>query len=130
MIEQHHGTTLVEYFYNRALQQQAEKSDDEAGPGIDEADFRYPGPKPQTTESAVLMLADTVESASRALREPAPSRIESLVFEIAKKKLEDGQFDQCPLTIKQLKTIQHSLVKSLNAMYHARVQYPEKQQSA
>ena len=76
------------------------------------------------------MLADTVESASRALREPAPSRIESLVQEIAKKKMEDGQFDECPITIEQLKIVQDSLIKSLNAMYHARVKYPEQQQSA
>ncbi len=128
LIEQHHGTTLVEYFFKRAEQQQAEKSDDH--PEIDESDFRYPGPKPQSLEAAVLMLADTIESASRALREPTPSRIEGLVFDITKKKLEDGQFDQCPITIEQLKTIQHSFIKSLNAMYHARVKYPEKQPTA
>lgn len=132
LIEQHHGTTLVEYFFRRAEQQQAEKNldEDEDNPEIDEADFRYPGPKPQTREAAVLMLADTVESASRALREPAPSRIKSLVHEVARKKLEDGQFDECPISLEELKTIQDSLIKSLNAMYHARIQYPEKQQSA
>ena len=131
MIEQHHGTTLVEYFFKRAEQRLAESDpEDENGTDIDEADFRYPGPRPQTVEAAVLMLADTVESASRALREPAPSRIESLVQEIAKKKMEDGQFDECPITIEQLKIVQDSLIKSLNAMYHARVKYPEQQQSA
>ncbi len=131
LIEQHHGTTLVEYFFKRAEQRQAEKdADDGDGSEIDEADYRYPGPRPQTAEAAVLMLADTVESASRALREPAPSRIESLVHEISKKKMEDGQFDECPITIEQLKVVQNSLIKSLNAMYHARVKYPERQQSA
>jgi putative nucleotidyltransferase with HDIG domain len=131
LIEQHHGTTLVEFFFKRAEQRLAERDpDDENGSDIDEADYRYPGPRPQTVEAAVLMLADTVESASRALREPAPSRIESLVHEIAKKKLEDGQFDECPITIEQLKIVQNSLIKSLNAMYHARVKYPEQQQSA
>jgi len=129
LIEQHHGTTLVEYFYNRATQQleEAKQNDEEVVTQIDESDFRYPGPKPQTPEAAVMMLADTVESASRALREPAPARIESLVQEISKKKFDDGQFDECNITIQQLFTIQESLTKSLNAMYHARVKYPEQQ---
>ncbi len=127
LIEQHHGTTLVEYFYRRATQQNEES---ENGTQIDESDFRYPGPKPQTPEAAVMMLADAVESASRALREPTPARLESLVREIAKKRLDDGQFDQCSITLEQLNTIQKSLIKSLNAMYHARVQYPDQQQTA
>jgi membrane-associated HD superfamily phosphohydrolase len=129
LIEQHHGTTLVEYFYRRAEKQQEELNEngDDSTTQIDESDFRYPGPRPQTPEAAVMMLADTVESASRALREPAPARIENLVREIAKKKFEDGQFEDCSITIKQLNTIQESLVKSLNAMYHARVKYPEKE---
>ena len=125
LIEQHHGTTLVEYFYRRAEQQLEESGDEEAT--VDEADFRYPGPKPQTPEGAVIMLADAVESASRALRDPAPARIENLVTEIAKKKFDDGQFDECPITIEQLHAIERSLIKSLNAMYHARVKYPEPQ---
>ena len=125
LIEQHHGTTLVEYFFKRATRQQEEQN--ESSSPVDEADFRYPGPKPQTPEAAVMMLADTVESASRALREPAPARIENLVQEISKKKFDDGQFDECKITIEQLFTIQASLIKSLNAMYHARVKYPEQQ---
>ena len=124
MIEQHHGTTLVEYFYNRATQQNL---NDENGTEIDENDYRYPGPKPQTPEAAVMMLADAVESASRALREPTPSRIEHLVKEIAKKRLDDGQFDECDITLRQLHTIQENLIKSLNGMYHARVKYPDQQ---
>ena len=76
------------------------------------------------------MLADAVESASRALREPTPARLESLVQSISKKKLDDGQFDQCSLTLKQLRNIEKSLIKSLNAMYHARVKYPDHQQPA
>jgi putative nucleotidyltransferase with HDIG domain len=128
MIEQHHGTTLVEFFYRRATkQQQEEQHDDETPTVVDEADYRYPGPKPQSPEAAVMMLADAVESASRALREPAPSRIENLVREIAKKKFDDGQFEECNITIQQLHTIQESLIKSLNATYHARVKYPEQQ---
>ena len=124
LIEQHHGTTLVEYFYNRATQQNLE---DENGTEIDENDYRYPGPKPQTPEAAVMMLADAVESASRALREPTPSRIENLVNDIAKKRLDDGQFDECNITLHQLHTIQENLIKSLNGMYHARVKYPDQQ---
>jgi putative nucleotidyltransferase with HDIG domain len=123
LIEQHHGNTMVEYFYNRALKN-AEQDEDKTA-AIDKADFRYPGPRPQTTEAAVMMLADTVESASRALREPTPARIENLVTEITRKKLEDGQFDHCKITIEQLNTIRQSLIKSLNAMYHARVKYPD-----
>ena len=127
LIEQHHGNTLVEYFYRRAEKQLLEKNentDQEAA--LDEGDFRYPGPKPQSPEAAVMMLADTVESASRALRDPAPARIEGLVKKVAKKKMDDGQFDECQITIEQLNTIEESLIKSLNAMYHARVKYPEK----
>jgi putative nucleotidyltransferase with HDIG domain len=129
LIEQHHGTTLVEYFFKRAEMQQAER-DAALQEEVDEADYRYPGPRPQTLEAAVLMLADAVESASRTLREPAPSRIENLVFDIARKKLEDGQFDECPITLNQLRLVQKSLIKSLNAVFHARVLYPEKQHSA
>ena len=124
MIEQHHGTTLVEYFYNRAMKLAEEEQE---GGTVDQADYRYSGPKPQTAEAAVMMLSDTVESASRGLREPTPARLESLVKEISKKKFDDGQFDECPITVQQLHTIQSSLIKSLNAVYHARVKYPETQ---
>ena len=126
LLEQHHGTTMVEFFYRRAIKNSEEENDGVAT-GVDDADFRYPGPRPQTREAAVMMLADAVESASRTLREPTPARIESLVTEISKKKLDDNQFDQCDITIEELKTICDSLVKSLNAMYHARVQYPEQE---
>lgn len=127
LIEQHHGTTLVEFFYRRAAKQLKEQNGDEVAQTLDESDFRYPGPRPQTPEAAVMMVADAVESACRALREPAPARIENLVREITKKKFDDGQFEDCDITIKQLNTIQESLIKSLNAMYHARVKYPEPQ---
>jgi putative nucleotidyltransferase with HDIG domain len=121
-IEQHHGTTLVEYFYRRASQQNEGKPD---ATELQEDAFRYPGPKPQTREAAVLMLADAVESASRALVEPTPARIEGLVEEIAMKRLLDGQFDECGLTLKQLRIVQDSLIKSLTAVYHGRVKYPD-----
>jgi putative nucleotidyltransferase with HDIG domain len=123
-IEQHHGTTLVEYFFRREAQRL--KDDPDAGE-LDETTFRYPGPKPQTKEAAVLMLADVVESASRALVDPTPARIESLVHDLAMKRLLDGQFDECGLTLSELKIIEDSLVKSLTAVYHGRVKYPEHQ---
>jgi putative nucleotidyltransferase with HDIG domain len=123
-IQQHHGTTLVEYFYRRANEQR--ESDPEAAK-VDEGSYRYPGPKPQTREAAVLMLADTVEGATRSLVDPAPARIESLVQDLAMKRLLDGQFDECGLTLKELRTIQVSLIKSLTAVYHGRIKYPGQQ---
>lgn len=123
-IEQHHGTTLVEYFYRQASRQ----SEQNPGAGeVDESNFRYPGPKPQTKEAAVMMLADAVESASRTLSDPTPARIESLVNELAQKRLLDGQFDECGLTLQELRTVQNSLIKSLTAFYHGRVKYPDQQ---
>lgn len=123
-IQQHHGTTLVEYFYRRASEQSEANPD---SGGVDESTFRYPGPKPQTKEAAVLMLADAVESASRVLVEPTPARIENLVQEISMKRLLDGQFDECGLTLREVHLIQESLVKSLTAVYHGRVKYPSPQ---
>ena len=124
LIEQHHGTTLVAYFYRRAADQKEIEGDSAE---VEEKDYRYPGPKPQSREAAVMMMADAVESASRALREPTPARIESLVGDIIKQRLDDGQFDECKITLQQLRKIHETLVKSLNAMYHARVKYPDQQ---
>jgi putative nucleotidyltransferase with HDIG domain len=122
IIAEHHGTTLVEFFYRRA----AELSQtDPNGTEIDEQNYRYPGPKPSSRESAVLMLSDAVESASRALTEPTPARIASLVHDLAMKRLLDGQFDECGLTLEELELIERSLVKSLTAVYHGRVKYPD-----
>ena len=121
-VQQHHGTTLVEYFYRRASENS--QADPDASE-VDEHTFRYPGPKPQTKEAGILMLADAVESASRVLVEPTPSRIESLVEEIAMKRLLDGQLDECGLSLQEVRTVQDSLVKSLTAVYHGRVKYPD-----
>jgi putative nucleotidyltransferase with HDIG domain len=120
-IEQHHGTTLVEYFYGRAAEMR--KADPEGGE-VDESSFRYPGPRPQTKEAAVLMLADAAESACRSLIDPAPSRIEGLVREVTERKLDDGQFDECNLTLRELRTVQNTMIKTLIANYHGRVKYP------
>jgi putative nucleotidyltransferase with HDIG domain len=123
-IEQHHGTTLVEYFFGRAAEMRDANPDPDSVV-VDEANFRYPGPKPQTKEAAVLMLADAAESACRSLVEPAPARIEGLIQDLAMKRLLDGQFDACGLTLQELHTVQESLVKSLIAVYHGRVKYPD-----
>jgi hypothetical protein len=123
-IQQHHGTTLVEFFYRQANVQK-EKNPDRSD--VDESSFRYPGPKPQTREAGVLMLADAVESASRVLKEPTPSRIESLVEELSMKRLLDGQLDECGLTLEEVRKIGESLVKSLTAVYHGRVKYPDQE---
>jgi len=122
LIAEHHGTTLVEYFFRRAEER---SQADPNGEEVDEQTYRYPGPKPTTRESAVLMLSDAVESASRTLTEPTPARIASLVHELAMKRLLDGQFDECGLTLEELGLIEQSLVKSLTAVYHGRVKYPD-----
>ncbi len=122
LIAEHHGTTLVEYFYRRATER---SQADPNGSNPDEQTYRYPGPKPSTRESAVMMLADAAESASRTLTEPTPARIASLVHDLAQKRLNDGQFDECGLTLEELKTVETSLVKSLTAVYHGRVKYPD-----
>ncbi|MDA7978497.1 MAG: HDIG domain-containing protein [Pirellulales bacterium] len=123
-IEQHHGTTLVRFFFERANEQHKQDPD---SCEVDEKDFRYPGPKPQTKEAAVMMLADSVESASRTLVEPGAARIESLVREISLKRLMDGQFDESGINLTELRTVEDSLIKSLIAYYHGRVRYPDQQ---
>lgn len=120
-IEQHHGTTLVEYFYREA----ANRADEDHRTDADESTFRYPGPRPRTKETGVMMLSDAVESASRTLSEPTPARIKSLVREITLKRVLDGQFDECGLTMSELRQVQESLVKSLLSVHHGRVKYPD-----
>jgi cyclic-di-AMP phosphodiesterase PgpH len=129
-VESHHGTTLVEYFYHRAKQQaEARREDDDIDEASlpDEIEYRYPGPKPQTKEAAVLMICDAVESATRAMSEPTPARIENLVRTIANKRLLDGQFDDCELTLKELTAIVESVSRTLASMYHGRIAYPAAQ---
>jgi putative nucleotidyltransferase with HDIG domain len=120
-IRQHHGTTLVEFFYREALRLQEKEG--EAG-GLEHA-FRYPGPKPQSREAGILMLADAVESASRALPAPTPNGLRKLVRDLLMKRLLDGQFDECGLTMAELRRIEESLAKSLIAVFHVRIRYQE-----
>lgn len=122
LIEQHHGTTLVEYFYHEAHRRRDGNPD---AAEIQESAFRYPGPRPQSKEAAILMVSDAVESASRTLNEPTPARIEGLVSELIDKRLRDGQFDECDLTLREIATIRESLIKSLIGIYHGRIKYPE-----
>lgn len=118
-IAEHHGTTVVEYFYHAAS-----KARKPGEPEPPDTEFRYPGPRPQSRETAILMLCDGVEGAVRAMAEPTPARIEAVVSEIARKRLLDGQFDECDLTFRDLAAIERSIVKSLCGIYHARVAYP------
>jgi putative nucleotidyltransferase with HDIG domain len=122
LIAQHHGTTLVEYFYHEANRRNDANPD---GSTVLESAFRYPGPKPQTKEAGILMMSDAVESASRSLSEPTSSRIEGLVTELIDRRLRDGQFDECGLTLREIAEIRDSLIKSLIGIYHGRVKYPE-----
>ena len=119
-IETHHGTTLIEYFYNEAMK----KQNDKQAP-VSESEFRYSGPKPKTKEAAIIMLADTVESATRSLTELTPTRIEAVVHNMAMKRLQDGQFDECDLTLRELSRIEASISKSLAAHHHGRIAYPK-----
>lgn len=118
-IETHHGTTLMEYFYHEAKK----KADDKQT--VSESEFRYPGPKPKSKEAAIIMLADAVESAARSLTDHTPAKVENLVHAIAMKRLQDGQFDECDLTLRELSRIEISLSKSLAAHHHGRIAYPK-----
>ena len=113
---QHHGTTLVQYFYYQAQQE---------GHPVNQADFRYPGPKPRTKEAAVIMIADSVEAASRSLKEYSQASIEGLVGAIIQGKVADDQFSECDLTVNELKIVQASLIQGVASMYHTRIEYPK-----
>src|SRR5205807_4460632 len=93
-------------------------------PAVSEMEFRYAGPKPRTKEIAILMLADAAESASRTLEEPTPAALEKLVHSLAMKRLLDGQFDECDLTMRELELVERSLHKTLTGIYHGRIAYP------
>jgi len=118
-VSQHHGTSLIYYFYQRALEKV--KSETE----LKEEEFRYPGPKPQTKETAIVLLADSVEASSRILSDPTPARIRGLVQKIINNKFIDGQLDECDLTLKDLNKISESFVRVLTGVFHTRLEYPE-----
>ena len=120
-IESHHGTSLVQYFYHAAKK----KTETAGQPGPSEFEFRYPGPKPQTREAAIMLLCDGIESAARTIEEPTPVRLEQLVHSIAIGRLMDGQFDECHLTLSELARIEGAITKTLCAVYHRRIKYPQ-----
>lgn len=123
-IPEHQGTGVIYYFYKKAM--------DQSGPGqrVDADDFRYPGPKPQSRETAVALLADSTEAASRSLKNLTPESIRQLVRKIINDKFIDGQLEECNLTLRDLHQIQEKFVQNLMAIYHTRVSYPDKPQSA
>jgi hypothetical protein len=128
-IETHHGTTLVEPFYYEARRKYEESGPGGAGkkliePPPSESEFRYAGPRPRSRETAIVMLADAVEGATRSLSDVTLAKVEAVVHNIAMKRLEDGQFDECDLTLRELSQIETSMSKSLAAHYHGRIAYP------
>ncbi len=120
IIQQHHGTTLIKFFYDRAKNQA-----DPEMQQIDERDYRYHGPKPQTREAALIMLADAIEAASRTLTDPTPARIQGMVQKLINNIFIDGQLDECDLTLKDLNQIAKSFNRVLSGSFHHRVDYPE-----
>jgi putative nucleotidyltransferase with HDIG domain len=122
-IRQHHGTSLIKYFFEKAKQLKGEDT-------VNIDDFRYPGPKPQTREAGLVMLADVVEAASRTLYNPTPSRIQGLVQNLINYIFSDGQLDECELTLKDLHKIARSFNQILNGIHHHRIEYTEKRASA
>jgi len=134
VIEQHHGTTLIQYFYEKALKQKRQAQlplegaySDLQDETIEESTFRYDGPVPQFKESAIIMLADSIEAASRSLKKPSAVAIDDLIDTIFKEKLNDHQLDESPLTFQEMQLIKRSFSFTLLNMLHARVEYPEKQ---
>lgn len=121
--EQHHGTTLLKFFYVKAVKQLEEKGGD--GKAINEDDYRYPGPKAQTREAAIVGIADSIEAAIRSLRNPTTEQIDSMVRKIIKARLEDGELNECDLTMKELDTIARTLNETLFGIFHSRIEYPE-----
>lgn len=133
VIQEHHGDSLVAYFYRRAQEQkklELEKVDrrlenPEDLPMVDEKNFRYPGPRPSSRESGIIALADMIESASRTLRKPTPARIRALVEDLVSARINDGQLDDCPLTLRELAIVKESFANTLRSMMHSRIDYPK-----
>jgi putative nucleotidyltransferase with HDIG domain len=133
VIQEHHGDSLVAFFYRRAQEQkktEMEKVDrrienPEDLPTVEEKNFRYPGPRPSTRESGIISLADTVESASRSLKKPTPAKIRAMVDDLVAAKINDGQLDDCPLTLRELAIVKDTFSTTLRSMLHSRIDYPK-----
>jgi putative nucleotidyltransferase with HDIG domain len=119
-IPQHHGTLLIEYFYDKAVKENP-------GAVISQKDFRYSGPKPQSVEAAILMIVDAVEATSRTIEEPTREKIEAMIRHIIENRISDGQFDECNLSTSEIAKIVNVLIRSLEASFHTRVEYPWQQ---
>ena len=117
-IPQHHGTRTLHYFLRKA------QSQAKPGETVDEQDFRYPGPRPQFKEAAIMMLADSCEAAARSLARPDPDNIRAIVIKIVDAIVSDGQLDECDVTLRELTTIREAMISALTAIYHARIDYP------
>ncbi|WLR43983.1 HDIG domain-containing protein [Bacillus carboniphilus] len=115
--EQHHGTTLLKFFYHKA--QELSKQD------IDEEEFRYPGPKPQTKEIAIISIADSVEATVRSLKNPTSEKIEEVIKYNISERLQDGQFDECDITLKELNIVAKTMFETLKGIFHSRIEYPK-----
>src|SRR5699024_7747436 len=116
--EQHHGTSLLKYFYYK---------EKEFNKDVKESEYRYPGPKPQTKEAAIICICDSVEAAVRSLKEPTEEKIEEIVSSIINDRMMDGQLDECPITLKELKSIRIAIGETLKGIFHSRIQYPAKE---
>lgn len=133
VIEEHHGDSIVRIFYRKAQEQkklELEKAgrgleNPEDVPDVEEKNFRYPGPKPTSRESGIISLADCVESASRNLSKPTPARIRALVDDMVRSRIEDGQLDDCLLTLRELTLVKESFANTLRSMLHSRIEYPK-----
>lgn len=121
-IPMHHGTTLVSYFYEKA--RSSEEDDEES---VHDYIYRYPGPKPHSKETGIVMLADSIEASSRAIEDPTPAKLENRIDEIIKARFIEGELDECDLTLKDLTKIKHSFLKTLVGIHHHRIKYPEKE---
>ena len=133
VIEQHHGNSMISFFYHRALEQQNEvrervemgEANEDDIPEVSEKNFRYPGPLPQFKESGIISLADAVESASRTLQKPTPGKIDQLVDEIINSRILDGQLKDCDLTLREITVMSDSFKSTLRSMFHNRITYPK-----
>ena len=129
IIEQHHGTALAAYFHHKAGQQQAQLENKDAGasfrPPVDESRYRYPGPRPVSRESAIIMLADSVEAASRSIEKLTPNHITELVDRLVDGRVEDGQLDECEMQLAELAQVKKAFVSCLTNMLHSRIAYPK-----
>ncbi|MBY0369769.1 HDIG domain-containing protein, partial [bacterium] len=123
IIQQHHGTTLATFFFNKAKEQHTGDAP------VTEAEFRYPGPRPQTREAAIVMIADACEASTRSIAEPTPLKIQGMVHDIINKRFLDQQFHDCELTLKDLQIIEESISRTLLSLYHHRIEYPGQKQA-